>query len=337
VCFTGKITSILVRTCAAITEKQLLPGSPNYLLSTMNYLFIINPKSGDRKNRKAIVKDISQCFNKSSTNFKIVYTAAAGDGVRIAKNAIEGKYDVVIAAGGDGTVNDVANGLVNSQIPLGILPLGSGNGLARSLKIPLKASAAIKVLQRPKIITMDVGVADERLFFGVCGLGFDAMIGHKFQEFGPRGQIPYFIIGLKEYVKYRDQKYIIRTDTKTITVKSLLVTVANTSQYGAGAIIAPSADFQDGLLDVCILEKVQYFKALSQLPALFTGKIDQLKQYSHFRCRSAEITPEIEKGYLHLDGEPKPYQKTITIGIKPAALRVCVPGQESEVRSQKSE
>jgi diacylglycerol kinase (ATP) len=305
---------------------QSLADISKYLLSTMNYLFIINPKSGDKKNRKTIIRKIKDCFSKSHTNFEIVYTAGAGDGARIAKEAISRNYDMVIAAGGDGTVNDVAGGLVDSKIPLGILPLGSGNGLARSLKIPLNADAAIEILHQPKVITMDVGEADQRLFFGVCGLGFDAMISHKFQEFGPRGQIPYFIIGLKEYIKYRDQRYDIRADTKHIMVKSLLVTVANTSQYGAGAIIAPSADFQDGWLDVCMLEKVPFIKALLQLPAMFAGKIDKLKQYSHFRCRSLEITPEIEQGYLHVDGEPQPYQKTIRIGIKPAALRVCVPG-----------
>jgi diacylglycerol kinase (ATP) len=300
----------------------------------MNYLFIINPKSGDKKNRSDILTRIKKKFYDSHINYHIAYTAHPGEATHIAKRAVTEKYNVVIAVGGDGTVNEVASGLVSSSVYLGILPLGSGNGLARSLKIPLNIDDALTLLKNPKFISMDVGIVDDHLFFGVCGVGFDAMIGKQFQEFGPRGLIPYFIIGIRGYLGYRTKKFDLHADTQTVTVAPLLITVANTCQFGAGAVIAPSADFQDGMLDVCMIEKVPFFKAVCVLPLLFTGKIERSKYYTHFLCRSIEIVTEDDHGYLHTDGEPHPHKKRIKIGIKPAALKVCVSFQESGVRSR---
>ena len=261
----------------------------------MNYLVIINPRSGDKKEQGVLPNIICEKFKKSNIHHEIIFTTCAGDASVIARKAGSQNYDMVIAAGGDGTINEVAGSLLGTSIPLGILPLGSGNGLARSLKIPLKTEAALQVLCNPNFVLMDAGQVNDRFFFGVCGIGFDAVIGHKFQEFGTRGTVPYFIIGFKEYVKFRNKKYILNADTKRITVSPLLITVANTSQYGAGAVIAPSADFQDGLLNVCIIQRVPFLKALLILPLLFTGKIENSKYYTHFLCRSLEIFSEQDK------------------------------------------
>jgi diacylglycerol kinase (ATP) len=296
----------------------------------MNYLFIINPKSGDKKNKPTILNKIKQTFQDSPITCDFEFTAGPGDATVIAQRAVAKNYLMVIAAGGDGTVNEVARALVNSPVSLGILPLGSGNGLARSFHIPLHVDHAVSLLRNPKFISIDVGVVDGQMFVGVCGVGFDAMIGHKFQEFGPRGLLPYFIIGIREYFRYRSRQFILHASSQTLTVNPLLITVANTRQYGGGAIIAPSADFQDGLLDVCMIEKISIFKALFVLPLLFTGQIERSKYYTHFVCRSVEIISDDDHGYLHTDGEPRFHKKRIQIGIKHAALRVCVPEQKTE-------
>lgn len=295
----------------------------------MNYFVIINPNAGDQRKQAILPGIIKKKFSQYAINTDIVYTTGPGNAAEMARKAVSEKHDVVIAAGGDGTINEVAGALVKTKTPLGILPLGSGNGLARSLKIPVKIEQALDILCHPHILMMDVGQVNDRFFFGVCGVGFDAVIGYKFQQFGTRGPIPYFIIGFREYVKFRDKEYILNSDTKQTTVSPLFITVANTSQYGAGAVIAPSADFKDGLLNICIMERVSFLKALLILPLLFNGKIEKSKYYSQFLCRSLEITSAADQDYVHTDGEPWTFSKKLTIEIKPAALHVCAPHQTS--------
>jgi diacylglycerol kinase (ATP) len=302
----------------------------------MNYFFIINPKSGLKRKKKHIINKINTVYKHSKHTCQIAYTEGAGDATRLAQQAILEKYDVVVAAGGDGTINEVATGLIGSSIPLGILPIGSGNGLARSLSIPLEIDAALALLLSPSLMTMDVGLVNKRLFIGVCGVGFDANLGKKYQAHGTRGTLPYFVIGVKAYIQFRSETFTIESDNQVLTIAPLLITVANTRQYGAGAIIAPAADCQDGLLNVCILERVSFPKAIRTLPLLFNGRIYKSKYYHHFLCRSVKITCQNPQGYIHTDGEPWPRDKILDIRIKPSALRVCVSCQNSRDRSQET-
>jgi diacylglycerol kinase (ATP) len=302
----------------------------------MKYLFIVNPKSGLKKNRQHFKDMIDAAFHNTKHTYGLVYTKGAGDATRLAQQAVSERYELVVAAGGDGTVNEVATALVDRSVILGILPLGSGNGLARSLAVPLKLEAALDTLLNPKIIAMDVGVVNDRLFIGVCGVGFDANIGKKYQDYGTRGTFPYFIIGIKEYFQFRPETYTIESDCPTLIISPLLITVANTRQYGGGAVIAPKADYQDGWLDVCILEHTAWLKAACILPLLFMGKIDKSKFYRHFRCRALKISCQNDDGYMHTDGEPWLREKILDIQIKPSALQVCVSRQHGGDRRQET-
>jgi diacylglycerol kinase (ATP) len=292
----------------------------------MKYLFIFNPRSGKKNKRDHSVKLIEQIFKKTAHQYKFVFTTGPGEATELAQKGVNSSYDVIAAVGGDGTVNEVARGLVKKDCVLGIIPLGSGNGLARSLNIPLKLKRSIHFLANPQIISIDVGKVNQYYFFGICGIGLDAQIGKKFQDYGKRGPFPYFIIGVKEYLSYHPSEYKIKNENLDIEIKPLLITVANTQQYGNGAVIAPQADFQDGILDICILDKIPVIKALLNFPKLFTGTINTIPFYKTFKAKSLQIILKQKQGIIHTDGEPVVIYNPINIEVLNRALKVCSPG-----------
>jgi diacylglycerol kinase (ATP) len=291
----------------------------------MRYLFILNPKSGKKNKSEYIVDLVRKTFKDTDHTCEFVYTAGPGDATRLAENGVENFFDVISAVGGDGTVNEVAKGLVHTKCALGIIPLGSGNGLARSLKIPINIKRSIHCLMNPVITSIDTGRVNQYYFFGVCGIGLDAMIGKKFQEFGKRGPLPYFFIGLKEYINYKPDKYLIKNKNESFEIEPLLITIANTLQYGNGAIIAPQADPRDGKLDVCIIYKMPVLKALFYGPRLFRGTIHTIPYYKSFKTKSLQITLSEKKGVIHTDGEPFITDNVLNINILSRSLHVCTP------------
>ncbi len=287
----------------------------------MNYTIIINPHSGNKNTSKAIIRKIKKYL---TVPYKIYYTQYAGHGAELAKKAVNKKVDIVIAVGGDGTINEIAGSLVNTSSSLGVIPTGSGNGFARSLCIPLNVKDAIKLLNTPKINYIDVGKINNHYFFGIAGIGFDALVGAKFQNYGKRGALPYFFIGIREYFKYTYETFKIEDSGKIEIHKPLLIAVANTSQYGNGAKIAPQADPGDGFLDLCILYKFNKFQAIKNIISLFNGRINLLPFYSHKKIKSIVINRENSSGYYHVDGEPFFDANNLKIDIIPSALKVCV-------------
>ena len=285
----------------------------------------MNPKSGKKNKLDKIKSLIRQIFNSTDHEYEFVTTTGPGDATNLTKNGVHESYDIISAVGGDGTVNEVAKGLVHTDSALGIIPLGSGNGLARSLLIPLDIKKSIQYLTDATITSIDTGRINEYYFFGVTGIGLDANIGKKFQEFGKRGPLPYFFIGLKEYLNYKPKKYVIKNKGNSFTVEPLLITIANTVQYGNGAIIAPQADPRDGLLDVCIVNKIPLIKALYYIPRLFYGSIHTIPYYSSFKTKSVQISFTEKKGAIHTDGEPFITGNILNIKILKKALKVCSP------------
>ena len=152
----------------------------------MKYIFILNPHAGRKKTGRTLIDLIAQQMKDSTHDYEFAYTTAAGDATRLASDAANEGFDIIVAVGGDGTVNEVASGLVRTKGVLGIIPAGSGNGVARSLKIPLIMEKNIKLLISPTISIIDVGKINDKFFIGIAGTGFDALIGSKFQEFGTR-------------------------------------------------------------------------------------------------------------------------------------------------------
>jgi YegS/Rv2252/BmrU family lipid kinase len=290
----------------------------------MKYIFILNPISGAKNRIQDIIDCIVSEMNSSGHQYDFACTTHAGEARMLSENAVEQGYDIIVAAGGDGTINEVAGSLVgHRQTCLGIIPLGSGNGIARSLGVPLGLRKSIRRLLQPGRLIIDIGKINERYFIGICGLGFDANIGKKFQDFGIRGPLPYFFIGFKEFLLYRAGEYKLNLSNQQVQVRPLLVAIANTPQYGNGAIIAPAANPTDGILDICILPQVNMLKAATLTRRLFRGSINEAAEYRHYQGKEFSIVSDSGHCIIHTDGEPHIMPAELHIRIIEKALTVC--------------
>ncbi len=298
-------------------------------MKSKEILFILNPISGLQRNKKSIEYLIHREFkNHSTIDYQIVYTDYAGHASVLAKEAAQKGLYAVVAVGGDGTMNEVASGLVGSKTALGLIARGSGNGYARSLNIPLRATEAIEAIKYGEMIKVDVGkVNNQYYFFNVMGVGFDAYIGAKFQDFGLRGPIPYFYIGVRGWFQYDYEAFTLRFNDQILRLRPLLIAVANAPQYGMGARIAPHAKMDDGKFELCILKKMKTLQALPRLLRLFNGSVEKVPFYQHFTVTEVVIERERDKGLFHTDGEPRMGGKELKISVLPLSLNVIVPAK----------
>ena len=216
-------------------------------------LFIVNPISGTGKQKK-LNKNLEKTLNYSLFNPTIVYTQHAGHATEMSREAI-GRYKYVIAVGGDGTVNEVVKALTGSETTMGIIPVGSGNGLARHLNIPMDMDEAIKVINKQLTERIDTVKINNELSVNVSGVGFDAHVAHKFAKNGKRGSIPYVKIAATEFQHYKTQAYKIVADGKPMFRNAFMISLANSAQFGNNALISPEAKIDDGLVDICIVRK----------------------------------------------------------------------------------
>ncbi len=285
-------------------------------------VFIINPISGVGK-QKAIEKLIDNFLDKEQFDVKIEYTQRRGHATEIATDAVKNNFDIVVAVGGDGSVNEIGRGLVNTSVALGIIPAGSGNGLARHLGIPLDHSKAIKSLNTGKISTIDSMKINDNFCAGIAGVGLDAHIGWKFSEFGKRGLSSYIKVFLKEFFSYKKNEYSILIDGKNYKREAMLISLANSSQFGNNAYISPTADITDGLIDVCILKP--FPKILTPYLAflMFNKTITGSSYMEIIRGKNISIIQNNDQA--HIDGEPLILGKTINAIINPLSLNVVVP------------
>jgi YegS/Rv2252/BmrU family lipid kinase len=242
----------------------------------------------------------------------------------LAQQATQEGYNTVVAVGGDGTVNETASGLVGTETALGIIARGSGNGLARSLNIPLQAAKALEVISNGKAYRMDVGRAAHRYFFVVAGVGFDASITHQFNAATWRGPVPYFYLAAREFANYQPEPLRLCLEKNVMEITPFLVTIANTQQYGNGAVIAPHARPDDGILEVCVVQPMNFAEFVMSAPKLFSGKADTIPALTYYRTQHAVIE---KSGAIrfHVDGEAEISQDKIEISILPQALKVIVP------------
>lgn len=285
----------------------------------MNYSFIINPNSGNNK-KKNIIKNALQKY--PSEKISVKFTKYPGHAAEIAKQELQDGVPNIIAVGGDGTVNEVASQLINTNVNFGLIPMGSGNGFARSLNLPLKPKQALETIFKNKIIEIDVGKVNDRFFFAVSGVGIDAYIASRFQGRKIRGAIPYFIVGTKAYFNYSYPGFTIINKDEKVTANPFLITIANTSQFGNGAKIAPQAELQDGLLDICIVQKMSVIKTINAAIKMFRGRINDLSTYSTFTTDKIEIASQNGEIDYHVDGEPLKTNKNLVFQIVPKSLKV---------------
>jgi YegS/Rv2252/BmrU family lipid kinase len=289
------------------------------------YGFVINPISGG-KNKKGIEKLITATFLPHDTVIK--YTRREGQGYKIARKYVRKGISCCIAVGGDGTVNEVASALVNTNSVLGIIPAGSGNGLARHLGIPSVPSRALELIKQHAVRSIDAGKINGRNFFCTCGIGFDARVGYRFAQEGQRGLLGYIRSAILQFFRYRAKKYQLQIDERKMAVRAFLITVANAGQYGNNIYISPGADIEDGLLDICIL---QPFPKTALLPIgikLLGGKIDKSTYLEVIRGKKVILKGKKKRQILHYDGEPLKVKGKIKIRILPGALKVIAPPKE---------
>ncbi len=285
--------------------------------------FVVNPKSGTH-GKAPVLNAIDACMDKDRYGVEIVYTQYAGHAAHIAaRKAGEGAY-AVVAVGGDGTVNEIARSLVHTHTALGIVPCGSGNGLARHLQIPMDPQGAIELLNEGWADTIDYGLLNGTPFFCTCGVGFDAFVSQKFAQAGRRGPLTYLEQTLRESLSYRPETYELDMDGSTAHYKAFLIACGNASQYGNNAYIAPQATLDDGLLDVTIVEPFTMLDVPALAFQLFTKTIDQNSRIKTFRCRTLHIRRP-QPGVVHCDGDPLMMGRDINVDIVQHALRVIVP------------
>lgn len=291
-----------------------------------NIAFIINPVSGSKetqKEKRKLPKLIMQTLDDEQWLPNITFTEYAGHATELAFQYARMGFDAVVAVGGDGTVNEVARGLRDTKTALGIIPMGSGNGFARHLNIPIKPQKALEMLNHSEPISVDYGLANGRLFVSTCGTGFDALVADNFAGSNKRGFMTYLQNVLKEAFSYQPQTYHLVGDGLDVTHKAFLITFANANQWGYEALIAPKASVQDGKMDIMLMSSHALLVSASLALRLFAGSIDD----SHFMdtLRAKEVTLEREEvAPFHLDGDPVEMPKDIHIKIVEDGLRVLV-------------
>lgn len=285
-------------------------------------VFVINLNSGT-SSKAAIPGLIENTIDKEKFDYEIVVTQYAGHASEIASRAKDEGKDIVVAVGGDGTVNEVARAIVHSGTALGIIPCGSGNGLARHLLLPMNVKKAIEVLNECEIRALDYGIINGYPFFCTCGMGFDAFVSQKFAEAGKRGPITYVENVLREGLKYQPETYILQDENGTIKYKAFLISCANASQYGNNAYIAPQASMSDGLMDVIIMEPFDVFEAPQISIDMFNKTLDKSSKIKTFKCRKLHIHRS-KPGAIHYDGDPAMAGEDIDVELVPNGINIVV-------------
>ncbi len=282
-------------------------------------LFIINPIAGGKK-KDDVPGLIAKSLDKSIFDYTIVYTDGAEHAKEIAADSI-GKVDMVVAVGGDGTINEVASGIAGSETVLGVLPYGSGNGLSRFLDVPMDPQKAILNLNNWHVETIDAGCADGQWFFNMAGMGFDAHIAGVFANSETRGFFTYVKSAFREIINYKAEQYYINVDGKKYDRKAFMLSIANSSQYGNNAHVSPHASVQDGLLDVCIIKPFPLWRFIEMGIRMFTKTSTGSKYLEIIRGKNIAIS-RAKDGPMHLDGEPRLSGAKVEIKVMPASLRI---------------
>lgn len=287
-----------------------------------NICFIINPISGTRK-KDALVNLIHKYLDTTQWEPTIVFTEYQGHAVEISRQYAEKGYYAVVAIGGDGTLNEVARGLVGTNTALGIIPMGSGNGFARHVEIPINARRAIEILNHSERIEVDYGLANNMPFFSTCGTGFDAVIAQEFAHKHRRGLTTYITTMIENAFKYSAGKYTLVGEGIHFDTDALVITCANANQWGYGAMVAPQASIQDGKMDVVVISKIPMVVAPMLALTLFSKKIG--REFFMHSLQTDEITIVRQtEGPFHIDGDPHLFSKDIHIKIVPRGLNLLV-------------
>ena len=284
---------------------------------------IINPVSGTTS-KKRIPDLLDQYIPSDSFEKQFFFTEYQGHAFELASKAVKENTDFIIAVGGDGTINEVARAMVESPAVLGIVPMGSGNGLARDLAIPMDIRKALEVILERNIKTIDYCKANNRIFFCTCGVGFDASVSESFAKRRHRGPLSYIRSVFTEYLRFKPDTYDIVFENEVLTRKAFLVTCANASQYGNNAYIAPQADMNDGIMDIAILSPFSPLDVGHLLVQMFTKQITKNRKIQYYKSKKLTLRRK-EPGIVHIDGEPVEMDNSISLEVFHNGLNVIVP------------
>ncbi len=291
---------------------------------------IINPISGTLS-KKGVARWVPEHLRRMGFDVDVEFTRCPGDATRIAREAADAGAFGVLACGGDGTVNEVATGLIGTDTALGILPAGSGNGLARHIGIPIDIRRSLRIIGESHIEACDYGTVNGRPFFCTFGVGFDAAVSHRFSLKHRRGLMTYISSAIDEFIQYHPQAYRIIVDGTVMTERAFLVVVCNASQYGNNAFIAPAASIRDGMLDVTIVHEGNFVThALSGLE-MMTGVIGNHGKIRTFRTNHLRIERD-DATVTHIDGDPAELPRNLDIECHPHALKVFISTRKPRFR-----
>lgn len=286
-------------------------------------LFIVNPISGIH-GKEFVLHLIDKYIDRTRYDYTVRKTEYAGHACQLACQAAEEKTDIVVAIGGDGTINEIGRSLVHTDTAIGIIPCGSGNGLARHLHIPMEPRGAIETLNKGFIKEIDYGKIDQHPFFCTCGVGFDAFVSLKFADSGKRGLSTYLENTLHESLTYRPETYEIENELGTVRYKAFLIACANASQYGNNAYIAPQASLTDGMMDITILEPFTVLDVPTLAFQLFNKTIDQNSRIKTLKEKKITIHRH-SAGVFHFDGDPMMGGKDLEVEVIHRGLKVIAP------------
>lgn len=291
---------------------------------------IINPISGTLS-KKGVARWVPEHLRRMGFDVDVEFTRGPGDATRIAREAADAGAFGVLACGGDGTVNEVATGLIGTDTALGILPAGSGNGLARHIGIPIDIRRSLRIIGESHIEACDYGTVNGRPFFCTFGVGFDAAVSHCFSLKHRRGLMTYISSAIDEFIQYHPQAYRIIVDGTVMTERAFLVVICNASQYGNNAFIAPAASIRDGMLDVTIVHEGNFVThALSGLE-MMTGVIGNHGKIRTFRTNHLRIERD-DATVTHIDGDPAELPRNLDIECHPHALKVFISTRKPRFR-----
>lgn len=283
-------------------------------------LLIVNPVSGTTS-KKGVPERIERRLRDAGFDVETEYTTCAGDATRLAHTAVERGFYGVLACGGDGTVNETARALCDTPVALGIVPTGSGNGLARHIAIPVDVDGSLDVVAADHVVSCDYGTVCGRPFFCTFGVGFDAAVSDHFARQHRRGLLTYLQSAAHEFMHYESERYTIEIDGREFSRDAFLVVCCNASQYGNNAFIAPDASIRDGVLDITVVRAGNRLQKAVLGFDMMAGFIAKNALVETVRARHAVIT-RAGAGPAHIDGEPLTLGSRLEVECHAGSLRI---------------
>lgn len=286
--------------------------------------FIFNPRSGYNARNPELLQRVHAFIRERSLDAEVIPTERPRHATELARRAVDEGFGLVVAIGGDGTLNEVAAGLVGTPVVFGLVPCGSGNGLGRHLGIAGPGENALATLIDGRVRTIDTGEVNGLPFFNTMGFGFDAEIAARFNQLARRGFPSYVRTTLALVGRYRAEPCVIHSDAATVRTRAFLLTVANSDQYGNNCFIAPGAQLDDGQLDLTVITRAHLFNAAPLAARLFLKRIGGSSSVVRLRG-SRFIIERNAAGLIHTDGEPHPADARLEVTVRPGSLRIMVP------------